>query len=68
MMAAMAEPEKRDSASETSGQITPSDDLEKSTNTSQDAQPEEDTRPGAKAGLSLSKFWIVMFGYAKFLR
>lgn len=66
-MAALAEQAKRDSASETTGQITPSDDLEKPTNASQDIVSEEDTRPGAKAGLSLSKFWIVMFGYAKYL-
>ena len=66
-MAALAEQAKHDSASATTSQITPTDDLEKSANASQDIIPEKDTRPGAKAGLSLSKFWIVMFGYAKYL-
>ena len=29
--------------------------------------PVEDTTPGAKAGLTLKQFWIVMFGYVYFL-
>ncbi|KAI9375259.1 putative efflux pump antibiotic resistance protein [Aspergillus egyptiacus] len=54
---------KRDSASEATSQTTTSGlDLEKNANAGHDVAPEEDTRPGAKAGLSLSQFWIVMLG------
>ncbi|EAW12275.1 MFS transporter/fungal specific transcription factor domain-containing protein [Aspergillus clavatus NRRL 1] len=61
-MAAQPGSEERVTASEASGQTTLSIDLEKSGNGSRDVVLEEDTRPGAKAGLPLSQFWIVMLG------
>lgn len=63
-MTAQTEPEKIDSALNTTGVLPDAVDIEKSVTTDQDAPPEENTRPGAKAGLSLAQFWIVMFGYA----
>ncbi|KAL4757352.1 major facilitator superfamily domain-containing protein [Aspergillus foveolatus] len=60
-MTAQPEPEKSDSALKTTGVLPDAVDVEKSVTTEQDAPPEESTSPGAKAGLSLAKFWIVMF-------
>jgi hypothetical protein len=61
-MTAQAEREKSDSALKTTGILPDAVDVEKSVATEQDEPPEENTRPGAKAGLSLAQFWIVMFG------
>ncbi|KAL6234755.1 hypothetical protein BDW75DRAFT_240777 [Aspergillus navahoensis] len=61
-MAAQVEAEKRDSASEAAGRTNSFVDLEKAAAAGQYAPPKEDTRPGAKAGLSLAQFWIVMCG------
>ncbi|KAA8646021.1 hypothetical protein EYZ11_011950 [Aspergillus tanneri] len=61
-MTPQAETETCNSSSEPpSTRSLPSADLEKGSNPS-DASPVEDTRPGAKAGLSLSQFWIIMLG------
>lgn len=59
---AHAEPEKHSSDSDIPSNSATSSDLEKGSD-SGDAPPVEDTRPGAKAGLSLSQFWVVMLGY-----
>ncbi|KAI9044182.1 MDR family MFS transporter [Aspergillus affinis] len=63
-MAPQAESEKHnsDSNSPSNHSLTSSSaDFEKGSG-SGDALPAEDTRPGAKAGLSLSQFWVVMLG------
>ncbi|KAL4816521.1 putative efflux pump antibiotic resistance protein [Aspergillus spinulosporus] len=61
-MTAQVESEKGDSTLKTTGVIPDSVDIEKSVALEQDAPSEENTCPGAKAGLSLAQFWIVMFG------
>ena len=63
-MASHTQTENGENTLKASDQVTPSTDLEKGANDLQHALPEEETRPGAKAGLSLRQFWIVMFGYA----
>lgn len=63
MVTAHTESENGKGTLEAPGQVTPSStDLEKAANDPQLALPEEETRPGAKAGLSLRQFWVVMFG------
>lgn len=61
-MESHTEKENGESTLEASGQVTPSTDLEKGSDDLQHELPEEETRPGARAGLSLRQFWIVMFG------
>ncbi|KGO69080.1 Major facilitator superfamily domain, general substrate transporter [Penicillium expansum] len=61
-MASHTETENGESTLEASDQVTPSTDLEKGATDLPLTLPEEEMRPGAKAGLSLRQFWIVMFG------
>jgi hypothetical protein len=65
-MATTPELEKNDTSSQATSQrdssaSPPTFDVEKG-EAPEHAPAVEDSRPGAKAGLSLSQFWIVMFG------
>lgn len=62
-MASQTELGKSGNASEAATQVdTLTTDLEKAADDANDAVDVKNTRPGARAGLSLSQFWIVMFG------
>ncbi|KAL4741250.1 hypothetical protein BDV11DRAFT_203686 [Aspergillus similis] len=61
-MTAQADSEKGDSALKTTGLLPHSADIEEPVAAEQDSTPKGNRRPGAKAGLSLAQFWIVMCG------